>query len=124
MERSRCEALADLKSGVVDTLVATDVASRGLHISRLRHVVNYERLGSAARGQAALHLSMLANGTVRHGPPRRTCRRRCLHGEGLRCHSSLLHDAWCRVGARHTCMPTSHIRYKFASYGRPVASDS
>lgn len=38
----REQALADLKVGKLDTVVATDVASRGLHISRLRHVVNYD----------------------------------------------------------------------------------
>ncbi len=38
----RTRALADFKSGRVRTLVATDVASRGLDIDRLPHVVNYE----------------------------------------------------------------------------------
>jgi ATP-dependent RNA helicase RhlE len=38
----RTRALADFKSGEVRTLVATDVASRGLDINRLPHVVNYE----------------------------------------------------------------------------------
>mmetsp|Transcript_107635 Transcript_107635/g.303146 ORF Transcript_107635/g.303146 Transcript_107635/m.303146 type:complete len:779 (-) Transcript_107635:20-2356(-) len=41
-QAKREAALVGLKSGKVDTLVATDVASRGLHISRLRHVVNYD----------------------------------------------------------------------------------
>jgi len=38
----RTRALADFKKGSVRTLVATDVASRGLDIERLPHVVNYE----------------------------------------------------------------------------------
>ena len=38
----RTRALADFKKGRVRTLVATDVASRGLDIERLPHVVNYE----------------------------------------------------------------------------------
>ena len=38
----RTRALADFKKGKVRTLVATDVASRGLDIERLPHVVNYE----------------------------------------------------------------------------------
>jgi len=38
----RTRALADFKKGTVRTLVATDVASRGLDIDRLPHVVNYE----------------------------------------------------------------------------------
>jgi ATP-dependent RNA helicase RhlE len=38
----RTRALADFKSGAVRILVGTDVASRGLDIDRLPHVVNYE----------------------------------------------------------------------------------
>jgi ATP-dependent RNA helicase RhlE len=38
----RTRALADFKSGKVKVLVGTDVASRGLDIERLPHVVNYE----------------------------------------------------------------------------------
>ena len=41
-QAARTRALADFKSGAVGTLVATDVASRGLDIDRLPHVVNYE----------------------------------------------------------------------------------
>lgn len=41
-QAARTRALADFKSGSVRTLVATDVASRGLDIDRLPHVVNYE----------------------------------------------------------------------------------
>ena len=38
----RTRALADFKKGKVRVLVATDVASRGLDIEQLPHVVNYE----------------------------------------------------------------------------------
>eukprot|EP00927_Polykrikos_kofoidii_P056172 TRINITY_DN50334_c0_g1_i1.p1 TRINITY_DN50334_c0_g1~~TRINITY_DN50334_c0_g1_i1.p1 ORF type:complete len:722 (-),score=119.14 TRINITY_DN50334_c0_g1_i1:105-2270(-) len=41
-QAKREQAVAHIKSGIINTLVATDVASRGLHISRLRHVVNYD----------------------------------------------------------------------------------
>jgi len=41
-QAARTRALADFKSGAVRTLVATDVASRGLDIDRLPHVVNFE----------------------------------------------------------------------------------
>ena len=41
-QAARTRALADFKSGAVRTLVATDVASHGLDINRLPHVVNYE----------------------------------------------------------------------------------
>jgi len=39
---ARTRALADFKSGEIRVLVATDVASRGLDIDQLPHVVNYE----------------------------------------------------------------------------------
>ena len=41
-QAARTKALADFKKGRVRTLVATDVASRGLDIDRLPHVVNYD----------------------------------------------------------------------------------
>ena len=39
---ARTRALSDFKSGKVRALVATDIAARGLDISQLPHVVNYE----------------------------------------------------------------------------------
>lgn len=39
---ARTKALADFKSGKVRTLVATDIAARGIDIDKLPHVVNYE----------------------------------------------------------------------------------
>ena len=41
-QNQRMRALADFKAGRVRVLVATDVASRGLDIEQLPHVVNYE----------------------------------------------------------------------------------
>lgn len=41
-QNARTRALDDFKSGKIRVLVATDVASRGIDISRLPHVVNYE----------------------------------------------------------------------------------
>jgi ATP-dependent RNA helicase RhlE len=41
-QSARTRALADFKRGGVRTLVATDIAARGLDIERLPHVVNYE----------------------------------------------------------------------------------
>ena len=38
----RIKALADFKQGGIQVLVATDIASRGLDIDQLPHVVNYE----------------------------------------------------------------------------------
>ncbi len=39
---ARTKALADFKRGAVRVLVATDIASRGIDIDQLPHVVNYE----------------------------------------------------------------------------------
>ena len=41
-QRARTRALEDFKNYSVQVLVATDIASRGLDIDRLPHVVNYE----------------------------------------------------------------------------------
>jgi ATP-dependent RNA helicase RhlE len=41
-QRARTRALAEFKREAVRTLVATDIAARGLDISRLPHVVNFE----------------------------------------------------------------------------------
>ena len=38
----RTQALADFKRGAVQTLVATDIAARGLDIAQLPHVVNFD----------------------------------------------------------------------------------
>lgn len=44
---ARDRALASLKSGRADVLVATDVAARGLDLPGIDHVVNYELPGNA-----------------------------------------------------------------------------
>ncbi|MFO1295976.1 MAG: DEAD/DEAH box helicase [Rubrivivax sp.] len=41
-QSARTKALADFKSGELRVLVATDIAARGIDISELPHVVNYE----------------------------------------------------------------------------------
>ncbi|MCK5235674.1 MAG: DEAD/DEAH box helicase [Deltaproteobacteria bacterium] len=41
-QSARTKALADFKKGAVRTLVATDIAARGLDIDSLPHVVNFE----------------------------------------------------------------------------------
>jgi ATP-dependent RNA helicase RhlE len=66
---ARTRALADFKRGTVQTLVATDIAARGLDIDRLPHVVNFElphvpedyvhrigRTGRAGSGGTAISL--------------------------------------------------------------------
>jgi ATP-dependent RNA helicase RhlE len=64
-QSARVRALADFKANRVTALVATDVASRGLDIKELPHVVNYElpnvpedyvhRIGRTARAGATGH---------------------------------------------------------------------
>src|SRR5256714_8893870 len=59
----RERALANFESGVVDTLVATDVAARGIDVAGITHVINYDmpatrddyvhRIGRTARTGAS-----------------------------------------------------------------------
>ena len=62
-QRHRLKLVRDFKSGDLPVLVATDVASRGLHIEEVSHVVNYDlpqdpenyvhRVGRTARAGAS-----------------------------------------------------------------------
>src|SRR5262249_41723855 len=62
-QKKRLRILNDFKEGVLPVLVATDVASRGLHIEGVSHVVNWDlpqdaedyvhRIGRTARAGAA-----------------------------------------------------------------------
>lgn len=67
---ARTRALADFKSGAIRTLVATDIAARGIDIDKLPHVVNFElpnvaedyvhRIGRTARaGQEGNAISLV-----------------------------------------------------------------
>jgi ATP-dependent RNA helicase RhlE len=61
-QNQRLRALADFKSGEVRVLVATDIASRGIDVDGISHVVNYDfpmhaedyvhRIGRTGRAQA------------------------------------------------------------------------
>ena len=61
-QKKRLKVLEDFKAGKLNFLVATDVASRGLHIENVTHVVNYDlpqdaedyvhRIGRTARAGA------------------------------------------------------------------------
>ncbi len=69
-QRRRLRILADFKEGALPILVATDVASRGLHIDGVTHVFNYDlpfdaedyvhRAGRTARAGASGHAITLA----------------------------------------------------------------
>ena len=64
-QKRRLRILADFKDGQLPVLVATDVASRGLHIEAVTHVINWDlpqdpedyvhRIGRTARAGAAGH---------------------------------------------------------------------
>src|SRR5215218_4974421 len=41
-QSQRERALARFESGKVDTLVATDVAARGIHVTGISHVINFD----------------------------------------------------------------------------------
>ena len=41
-QRERAKALQDFKDGNISTLIATDIASRGLDVRRVQHVINYD----------------------------------------------------------------------------------
>lgn len=71
-QAARTRALADFKQGRVRTLVATDIAARGLDIDQLPHVVNYElpnvpedyvhRIGRTARaGNSGEAISLVSS---------------------------------------------------------------
>jgi superfamily II DNA/RNA helicase len=74
---ARTRVLADLRSGALRVLLATDVAARGLHIADLPVVVNYDlprsaddhlhRIGRTARaGAAGLAVSFVSAATEAH----------------------------------------------------------
>ncbi len=71
-QANRTRALADFKSGAVQTLVATDIAARGLDIKHLPHVVNFDlphvpedyihRIGRTGRaGEQGTALSLVSS---------------------------------------------------------------
>jgi ATP-dependent RNA helicase RhlB len=69
-QRRRLRILGEFKDGTLPILVATDVASRGLHIEGVSHVINYDlpfdpqdyvhRAGRTARAGASGHAITLA----------------------------------------------------------------
>ena len=70
-QRQRERALADFQAGDVDTLVATDVAARGIDVARISHVINFDppedgdtyvhRVGRTARaGRPGIGITLVA----------------------------------------------------------------
>jgi superfamily II DNA/RNA helicase len=72
----RQRALANFEAGVVDTLVATDVAARGIDVAGITHVINYDipatrddyvhRIGRTARaGARGIGVTLVAHDQAR-----------------------------------------------------------
>jgi ATP-dependent RNA helicase RhlE len=72
----RERALANFEAGVVDTLVATDVAARGIDVAGITHVINYDipatredyvhRIGRTARaGASGVGVTLVAHDQAR-----------------------------------------------------------
>ncbi|HEY2769620.1 MAG TPA: DEAD/DEAH box helicase [Solirubrobacteraceae bacterium] len=70
-QRQREQALARFESGAVDTLVATDVAARGIDVERISHVINFDppadsetyvhRIGRTGRaGRTGIGITLLS----------------------------------------------------------------
>ncbi len=75
-QRQREQALARFQSGAVDTLVATDVASRGIDVTGISHVINFDppadrdayvhRVGRTGRaGRKGIGITLVAAGETR-----------------------------------------------------------
>jgi ATP-dependent RNA helicase RhlE len=72
-QRQREQALARFQSGAIDTLVATDVAARGIDVDRISHVINFDppgdhdvythRVGRTGRaGRTGIGITLVADG--------------------------------------------------------------
>ncbi len=70
-QRQREQALARFESGAIDTLVATDVAARGIDVERVSHVINFDppadsetyvhRIGRTGRaGRTGIGITLLS----------------------------------------------------------------
>jgi superfamily II DNA/RNA helicase len=71
-QRQREKALARFESGAVDTLVATDVAARGIDVDGISHVINFDppadsetyvhRIGRTGRvGRTGIGITLLSS---------------------------------------------------------------
>lgn len=78
-QRQRLKALEQFKSGDVPVIVATDVASRGIHVDDVSHVINYDvpptpddyihRVGRTARaGASGTAITLASEDTVENLP--------------------------------------------------------
>ena len=91
-QRQREQALARFEAGTIDTLVATDVAARGIDVSGISHVINFDppmdretyvhRIGRTGRaGRKGIGITLVAEGE--RGDVRKLATQRGLdHGLG------------------------------------------
>ena len=102
-QRQREQALARFESGAVDTLVATDVAARGIDVSGISHVINFD----PARRQRDIRSPHRA-----HGPRR---------GEGHRHHAGQrrLNDTTSAKSRRDSASSTAWTAQPPSSRTRP-----
>jgi hypothetical protein len=146
---ARERALERFRSGKVTTLVATDVAARGLDLTDITHVINYDppeddkgyvhrvgRTGRAGRGGSGITLVLPEQqATSPCGPPGctpgavrgRGCGRaqsswpRAGAGAGLAGRRSSMLDPRVDVGHVHLGWPTSTAPSAFAMPAEPAA---
>jgi len=97
-QRQREQALARFQSGAIDTLVATDVAARGIDVREISHVINFDppadsetyvhRIGRTGRaGATGIGITLVGTGE---------------HGDVIRMAKTLgLHHAIGGAGPRH-----------------------
>src|SRR5579875_321910 len=75
-QRQREQALARFESGAIDTMVATDVAARGIDVAGISHVINFDppgdrdsyvhRVGRTARaGRSGIGITLVSSGERR-----------------------------------------------------------
>jgi ATP-dependent RNA helicase RhlE len=118
-QRQRELALARFQSGRVDTLVATDVAARGIDVERISHVINYDppaehdtyvhRIGRTGRaGRRGVGITLVSQADTHE-------MRQLAHRLGIS------HD----LGAgepRHDQRPATRVARRRRSQGRPAAA--
>ncbi|HET6866546.1 MAG TPA: DEAD/DEAH box helicase [Solirubrobacteraceae bacterium] len=105
-QRQREQALTRFASGAIDTLVATDVAARGIDVDRISHVINFDppadsetyvhRIGRTGRaGRTGIGITLLSP-EQRHDVTK------------LASHLGLDHDLPAKSGRRPTAAPSPH----------------
>jgi ATP-dependent RNA helicase RhlE len=123
-QRQRERALAQFENGVVDTLVATDVAARGIDVQGISHVINFDppadsetyvhRIGRTGRaGRKGVGITLLA--PDQHGEVTKLAGQlgldHGLQGKGRQ----VQHGA----GPRATHGPPTHSKHAPAPHGGP-----